>query len=212
VLFVTQANQGDQDNALASVDGRILLPHGLELHGELALDDLNLRHGLRHFGNKAAVLGGFLWVAPFGARDWDLEAEWSWASQFTYTHVHPINRFEHFGGSLGSRTGPDSDLWWAGLRRRLSRGWSAGLFYELERYGEGSLAIAHNQRTSDTQEYLSGVVESRHQPGLALQYRGLRNIELHLDYRFVDVRHAEHVAQSAAQLTHQLRFETRLEF
>jgi hypothetical protein len=212
VLFVTQANEGDRDNAIASADGKLLLPHGLELHGELALDDLNLRRGLRNYGNKVAVLAGFLWLEPFGARDWDLEAEWSWASQFTYTHLIPINRYEHFGGSLGSRTGPDSDLWWVGLRRRLSRGWAAQLFYELERHGEGSLAVAHDQRTSDQQEYLSGTVESRHQPGLRLDYRGLRNLELHLDYRFVDIRHPEHAARSAAQSTHQLHFETRLEF
>ena len=212
VLFVSQGNQGDRDNALASVDGKLLLPSNLELYGECVVDDLNLRRGWRSYGNKLAVLGGFLWLEPCGRRDWDLEAEWSWANQFTYTHVRPINRYQHYGGSLGSRTGPDSDLWVIGLRRRLSRGWAARLFYEMERHGEGSLEKAHDTRTSDTQPYLSGTVESRRQPGLQIAYRGLRGLELYLDYRFVDVRHPAHDPGRRVLDAHQLAFETRVEF
>jgi hypothetical protein len=192
VFFVTQANNGDVDNALVSVDGSWRVARGLELHGECVVDDLNLRRGLRHFGNKLGVLAGGVWQEPLGARDWDLLAEWSWASQFTYTHHFPINRYEHYGVSLGSWTGPDSDLWTLAVRRRWSCGWSTRFFYELERHGEGSLATGDDQRTSDQQDFLSGLVESRHHPGVQATYQGLRSLRLEAAYRWLGVVHPAH--------------------
>ena len=212
VLFVSQANNGDTDNALAGFDWAWRPRHNLEIYGEGVVDDLNLRRGLRHFGNKLALLGGFLWLEPFGARDWDLELEWSAATQFTYTHVRPIDRYQHFGGTLGSRTGPDSELWVAGLRRRWTRGVSSRLFYELERHGEGGIAIAHDQRTSDRQDYLSGVVESRHQPGLELGYRGLRSVEVKAGARAVVIVNPAHIAGARRRTEPALRLESRFEF
>ncbi len=211
VLFVTQANNGDLDNALASVDGRWRIASGGELYGECVIDDLNLRRGWRNYGNKLGVLAGARWLAPFGLGDWDVEAEWSWASQFTYTHVHPIDRYQHFGGTLGSRTGPDSDLWDVALRRRLSRGFEARLFYELERHGEGGLAVDHDQRVSDNVGYLSGVVESRSQPGIAIAYHGLRSIEFGLDVRALTIRHAGHSATAPSRTSPAVLVTTRLE-
>lgn len=189
VFFVTQANNGDVDNALASVDGSLRIASGLELYGECVVDDLNLRRGLRHYGNKLGVLLGVRWLQPLGARDWDLLAEWSWASQFTYTHHFPIDRYEHYGVSVGSRTGPDSDLWTVALTRRWSRGWSTRFSYEMERHGEGDLATGDDERTSDEQDFLSGVVETRHRPGLAVTYRGLRSLQFEAGYRWLGVVH-----------------------
>jgi len=211
VLYVTQANIGDRDNALGSIDGKLLLPD-LELYGEFLVDDLNLRRGLDDFGNKVGALAGFLWLQPFGADDWDLEGEWSWASQFTYTHQTPINRYEHYGLSLGSRAGPDADLWHLGLRRRLSRGWSLQVFYDLERHGEGGLAVDQEERTSDSQDYLSGTVQSSHQPGFELLYRGLRSLDAALEARWLHVTQAQHDPSAAATTDLQLRALTRVEF
>ena len=111
IFFITQANNGDRDNALTGVDAKLLLPN-LELYGELILDDLNLRKGWRNFGNKPAVVVGALWLQPFGARDWDVDIEASWASQFTYSHVIPVNRWENYGQTIGGRAGTD-------VKRRL---------------------------------------------------------------------------------------------
>jgi hypothetical protein len=209
VLFVTQANVGDRDNALASVDASLLLGDGLELYGECVFDDLNLRRGLRHYGNKLGVLAGFLWLQPLGARDWDVDGEWSWASEYTYTHFRQENRYEHFGASLGSRIGPDADLWVLGIRRRWTRGWSARLFYELERHGRGQLGRDQEQRTSDRQDYLSGRVESRHQPGIEVRYRGLRRVDLELDARYQV--HERPGLDPARVRTPRVRLQVRLE-
>jgi len=211
VFFVTQANNGDVDNALASLDGRWRVGRGGEVYGECVLDDLNLRRGLRNFGNKPGLLVGGRWQAPFGARDWDVDAEWSWASQYLYTHHYPVNRYQHFGGTLGSRTGPDADLWTVALRRQWTRGWSLAAAYELERHGEGSLADDHEHRTSDEQEYLSGVTESHHRPGLVVEYQGLRSLGLRLDVRSETVRNPGHVTGATSRTGLALRFETRLE-
>jgi hypothetical protein len=211
VLFVSQANNGDLDNALVGVDFDWRVGRGLGLYGEGVVDDLNLRQGLSYYGNKLALLGGMLWMEPFGARDWDVEFEWSWHGQFTYTHVRPIDRYQHFGGTLGGRTGPDSDLWVAGVRRRLTRGWAVRAFYELVRHGEGGIAIDHDQRTSDNQAYLSGVVESRHQPGLELRYRGLRSIEVIADLRAAIITNPAHDPAADRRIEPALLLETRLD-
>lgn len=212
VLFVAQANNGDHDNALASFDAKWIPQRNLELYTEIVVDDLNLRRGLRHFGNKFGVLAGVLWLEPFGAGNWDADAEWSWASQYTYTHFRAINRYQHFGGTLGSRTGPDADLSVVGVRRHLSRGWSARIGYELERHGEGGIALDHEQRRSDRQEFLSGIRESQHRPGLEVQYRGLRSFDLRADYGYRIVRNPGHVSGAPALRTHEVRVDTRIEF
>jgi len=211
VLYITQANLGDLDNALGSADANFRLGRHGRVYGECVVDDLNLRHGIRHFGNKLGVALGFQLLEPFGVRDWDLEGEWSWASQFTYTHHAPVNRYGHYGATLGSFIGPDADLWVVGLVRHLSLGWTARLFYALERHGEGGLAIGDDQRTSDQQDYLSGVVEARHQPGLQLRYRSVRRLDLDFEYRYVAVRNARHVASSRLD-RHAVSVEARVEF
>lgn len=211
VLFVTQANNGDLDNALASADGRWRVGRGGELYGECVIDDLNLRKGLRDFGNKLGVLAGARWQAPFGARDWDVDAEWSWASQYLYTHYRPIDRYQHFGGTLGSRTGPDADLWSLQVRRQWTRSFSVAAVYELERHGEGGLETDHGRRTSDAQEYLSGITESRHRPGFVAEYQALRSLGVRLDVRAETVHHAGHAPGAAPRTDLAVRFETRLE-
>jgi hypothetical protein len=211
IYFVTQANNGDRDNALTGVDAKILLPQ-LELYGELLLDDLNLRRGLRHYGNKPAVVVGLLWMQPFGARDWDVDAEWSWASQYTYTHVTPINRWEHYGQTLGSRTGTDAALLVTGVRRRWTRGWSTRLFYEREQQGEGDVSLDHDTRDDDEQDYLSGTVETLHRPGLEVTYRGLRSLVLEGRTSWEIVENPAHDARRSDLENLWLRLETRLEF
>ena len=211
IYFVTQSNNGDSDNALTGVDAKLLLPN-LELYGELILDDLNLRKGISHFGNKPAVLMGLLWMQPFGARDWDFDAEWSWASQYTYSHVTPINRWEHYGRTLGGRSGTDAALFVAGLRHRWSRGWSTRLAYELELLGEGDVSIGHDQRTSDEQEFLSGVAERLHRPGLEVHYRGLRNLVLDWRGSWEIVENPLHDSARSNLESLRLHFATRIEF
>ena len=212
ILFVAQANNGDNDNALASVDFRWIPASGLSLYGECMADDLNLRRGLQHFGNKVALLSGLHWAAPFGAGDWDVEAEWSWASQFTYTHVRPINRYQHFGGPLGSRYGPDAEFVVTALRRQWTRGWSMSLFYEHVRRGEGGLEVDHDDRISDDQEYLSGVVETTLAPGIAWQFRGLRTIDVDLVASGLRVRNPGHDAAASDVTSLAARVAARLEF
>jgi hypothetical protein len=211
IYFVTQANNGDRDNALTGVDAKLLLPQ-LELYGELLLDDLNLRRGLRHFGNKPAVVAGLLWMQPFGAADWDVDAEWSWAAQYTYTHVVPINRWEHYGQTLGSRTGTDAALWVTGVRRRWTRGWSTRLFYELEQQGEGDVSKGHDTRDGDAQAFLSGTVESRHRPGVEVRYQGLRSLVLDGRVSWEIIANPHHDASRSDLESLRLRLETRLEF
>jgi hypothetical protein len=211
IYFVTQANNGDRDNALTGVDAKLLLPN-LELYGELLLDDLNLRRGLRHFGNKPAVLVGALWLQPFGVHDWDIDVEWSWAAQYVYSHVIPVNRWEHYGETLGSRTGTDSALLVTGVRRRWSRGWSTRLAYELESHGEGDVSAAHDQRPQDEQEFLSGVVQRLHRPGLEVRYQGLRSVRFdgHISWEIAEKPNND--ASRADVQSLRLQIETLFEF
>jgi hypothetical protein len=212
VLYVSQANIGDLDNALGSLDVGLRLGRSARLYGECVIDDLNLRRGLEDFGNKVGVAMGFLWQAPFGAADWDVDGEYSWASQFTYTHDQPIDRYEHYGATFGSRIGPDADLWVAGVRRRLTRSWWVRAFYELERHGEGNLATGDNERTSEDQQYLSGVTESRHEPGLQLRYSGLRSLDLEAEYRYLLAENPHNDPMAPDARRQEVRVEARVEF
>ena len=86
------------------------------------------------------------------------------------------------------------------------------VFYERVRRGEGRLDIDHDDRISDEQEYLSGVVETTHAPGIGWSYRGLRTIDVDLEARALQVRNPGN--DPAANPTSSLaaRVAARLEF
>ena len=85
-------------------------------------------------------------------------------------------------------------------------------FYALERHGEGDLGIDQEERTSDAQEYLSGTVESRHQPGVEIRYRGLRNLEFDAAWSWLRVVHAGNDPAAASRDDWAAAFAARLEF
>ena len=74
------------------------------------------------------------------------------------------------------------------------------------------MSIGHDQRTADDQEFISGVAERLHRPGLQVRYQGLRNLVLDLQASWEIVERPNHDTARDDLESLRLHFATRLEF
>lgn len=154
-----QHAQGDRDNVLLGLDGRLRLPAALpgawELHAELTLDDYTLGDlGSEEEGQRSAWLAGVsgcpLPVEPGQAAmslgslrlpglSW-LTVEWSAVRPYMYGHFYDANRFDHGGLSLGATPQPNTRvLDWEWRHESATPGLRAG---SLHLSGLGVLRLA----------------------------------------------------------------------
>ncbi len=101
---------GSPDNALLGADLTAVPLTGLELHGQLIIDDLITgRLGHSWAGNKLGGLIGAVWSPTLMGADIDLGADWIWTRPYLYTHQPTETDYRHYGDGLGHPFGPNSD-------------------------------------------------------------------------------------------------------
>jgi hypothetical protein len=167
--FFNEELQRNADNALISLDFDLIPHKGIELYGELLIDDTQQFssrpfEAFKNWGTKFGVLFGGYYVNPFSLQDTELRAEYAFVNQYTYTHHTLTNDYTHAGGLIGHRIGTDADDLWIQVRRYFSTNLTGTLEFEQERHGEGRYNKPHRLEEDATREdeweFLSGVVES----------------------------------------------------
>lgn len=102
---------GDRDNAALSLDLNIRYPERFRWYGEFFLDDMlsPLKIFSDDWGNKWAATLGFQYFGQVVAKDLILTVEYSHVEPWVYTHFFGgSHNYAHFGQSLGSPLGPNS--------------------------------------------------------------------------------------------------------
>jgi len=102
---------GDRDNAAISFDFNIRFPKRFRWYGEFFLDDMlnPLKIFSDDWGNKWAATLGFQCFGQIIAKDLVLSVEYSHVEPWVYTHFFGgSHNYGHFGQSLGSPLGPNS--------------------------------------------------------------------------------------------------------
>ena len=103
---------GDRDNAVLSFDLSVLFPQNFFWYIEFFLDDIDTPLSIfgDDYGNKWALTAGTQFYGTVLERDITVSFEYSRIEPWVYTHFYGgSHRYTHYGQSLGSSIGPNSD-------------------------------------------------------------------------------------------------------
>jgi hypothetical protein len=129
---------GDRDNAALSFDCEIFLPREFRWYGEFFLDDIASPLTLfsDDFGNKWALTAGAQYFGVLFGRDLQVNLEYTRIEPWVYTHFNGgSHSYTHYGRSLGSDLGPDSDELFCSGEFAVSKRNTVGLFLKNTRKG-----------------------------------------------------------------------------
>ena len=93
---------GDGDNASLGIDFKWNIWKGVQLYGQLYMDELIFKEfvsGDGWWGNKQAFQIGAKYIDAFGVSNLDLQGEWNYVRPFTYTHYSLPGTLSHQGYS-----------------------------------------------------------------------------------------------------------------
>lgn len=197
--FYRAAEHGleDRDNKTISIDFNAVPACGYNIYGSVFLDEFKQSEiGTNWYGNKHAFLGGLYLVDPGGLNNLALRIEYAAVMPWVYTHKISYNRFTTSNRSLGYWAGPNSQVWYAHIKRdwhhRLSSGvkfrqWKHGENYTDENIGGNidqgyNVLLGNQQQPRTTRRFLEGVLSTYNYAEIYLQYEPFNDLFLNLSY------------------------------
>jgi hypothetical protein len=148
---------GDRDNAILSIDFSVSFPQNFRWYLEFFIDDISAPHTLFNddWGNKWAFTVGGQFFGTILQKDISITVEYSRVEPWVYTHFYGgSHRYTHYGKSLGSALGPNSDAFISIGEYGLSKHNSLGLFIKNIRKNEnergGSITNVFQEKNSST--------------------------------------------------------------
>ena len=133
----TEHSLGDRDNALLSMDLELRPFDGLKLYGTLFLDELRKdKLGSDWYGNKHGFQAGLHLTDPFGIANLAIRGEYVAIMPWVYTHKYSVNRFTHGGLPLGHWAGPNSEIIYLHVEKRLNRRLNTGIKLRQWKHGQ----------------------------------------------------------------------------
>lgn len=139
-FYGNQWNQRDDDNILWAADLAWQTGKGLDLYGELLMDDVQYEQNPPAPQKLGFLVGGH-WADPLGLRDTDLKWEWAGNQKWVYTQRRYANRYVGSDtlSPLGHWMGTDADAFGAFIEHRLHPKLNLGLGYSWARKGQGRI-------------------------------------------------------------------------
>jgi len=138
ILWPTQHNLMDRDNATMALEFEYFPWKGSKLYGTLYLDEFTTTQIFNdYWANKQGLQLG-LHYAPLKLPT-DFRIEFSAVHPWTYTHKFFYSSYTHNGADLGFYAGPNSRLWFFENQWWLSRRLYAKLQYRYLKHGDDFL-------------------------------------------------------------------------
>lgn len=122
MLWPTQHNLQDRDNATMAFEIEYFPLNGLKAYSSLFIDELTysqLSH--KYWANKQGYQFGLHYVPRFPNLATELRLEFTAVRPWTYTHKFDFNTFTHQGRCLGFYAGPNSQNWLFENRWQLTK-------------------------------------------------------------------------------------------
>jgi hypothetical protein len=188
-----------RNNVMWDADVRYIPRPGVEIYGELLLDDLGTETS-----DTPTRLGyelGGAWAGVVGGRVLRARGEWARVWRYVYSVFYGQN-FIHEGVPLGYPHGPDSRVILAAAGIEVRRGLELGAKGQRIDHGEDGLGIAWDpddpaQAGADASEF-GGVVERQWQLLATARYRLPPLVELEVELGGAWVRNAAHRPEDAS--------------
>jgi hypothetical protein len=188
----------DRDKALLALDMQIRPRSGMEIYGDVIIDDLAFdKLGTNWYGNQYAFRLGVTATPQMRVlRDATFNIDYVRIQPYVYTHRLPMNRYVHGGFPLGNPVGPNSDAWRIGWNHLLSGRSGMEVYFSRVRKGhnvtddEGNLLrnvggdISQGFRPDDSENvyFLDGNLEKSDIIGILLRYEILHQFFLTAGY------------------------------
>ncbi len=145
-----ELQNGSFDNSVAGIDGKINLPHNVQLYGQFLLDEFVKSEFFKHngyIGNKWALQMGLKYIDAFGIKNLDLQLEHNRVRPFTYSHYDSVANFTHYNQPLTHVLGANFKEYIAILRYQPAPKWLA----------EAKLVYYTQGRDSSNESYGSNI-------------------------------------------------------
>lgn len=159
-------------NGLFGVDVTWRVGDSSVLYVDSVVDDYQPQRGLdsiRNWDSKYAVQFGAYVVDPFGLRDTDVRAEYTFVNQYAYTHEFEALPYTLGGRPLGFFTGPDADDLYLGATKWLTPHVRVAANVSQTRKGEQDITEPRLPGGPQTWTFLSGVEETRRVFGVGVR-------------------------------------------
>jgi hypothetical protein len=218
----TEHNLRDRDNALLAIDFESRIFRGTKIYGTFLIDELRKEKlGTDWFGNKHGFQVGFHLTDPFKIPNIALRFEYLAIMPWVYTHRFDINRYISDSSSLGSRAGPNSEIFYFHLEkewhRRLITGlkwwqWKHGENYPNENIGGDillgrSILLGDQELPVTTSKFLDGILETEKVVEFYTRYEVFN--DFYLNFRARNMRYSKQ--EETTNLT-ELHFGIRLDY
>lgn len=204
LLWPTQHNLMDRDNATMALEFEYFPRRGSKLYGTLFLDEFTTTQIFNNYwANKQGIQLGFHY-APVKMPA-DFRIEFTAVHPWTYTHKYFYNSYTHNGVNLGFYAGPNSQLWffenqwWPGKRlfvkiqyRRLKHGIEPLAEEDPDYYPIGSDSNQnYNDRNLDDDHntrWLMGEIETANEYQALVTYRWRKEIIFDLGLKIQELQ------------------------
>lgn len=161
-------NEQPNGNTFGALDFVARPKSGLELYGQLLVDDVQIEKTRRGDlePNEIAYLFGTEFADPLGARGASAGLEYTRVANRTYNTIQPWEKFLHRNRPLAHFLGNDFDRWLLHASMYAGKQVQIFLMTELRRRGEGRIDSLFDQRFKDipleegySEKFPTGVVE-----------------------------------------------------
>jgi hypothetical protein len=186
----------DRDNILGALDAALLIPsQGLEIYGQIMMDDARVGAEYDSFPDKVALMGGFLWADPLGLPNTDVRVEYTHIGTFTYTHKSHTNNYTlQDSFLLAHDLGTDGEGFYVTLRHFLPLPLIVSMHGEFTRKGEGRLDVPwEDDPVFFDDPFPSGIVEEKTSLWLQFDVNPLGRWEVLLDGRYTTFKNMGNV-------------------
>ncbi|MEQ9263920.1 MAG: capsule assembly Wzi family protein [Balneolaceae bacterium] len=137
-LSIAEWEQQDQDNGFAGIEGVLRPIRGLELYGEILIDDLGDSDDIFKWEKRNAsnsTFARYLGIKYALKTGTVLNIDYQRIEASLYAHKLPLNAHSEKGIGLGSQVGPNGDELSIGIEQWLSHRTRISLQYDYNRHG-----------------------------------------------------------------------------
>jgi len=157
-------------NSYVAIDAELNFQPGIELYGELMIDDLHFEPEYLH-PDRTSFLVGAYFADPLD-NNTDFRIEYTHINNYVYYHTQNWQDYLYQGEYIGNPLGPDADQLYLEATHRLSDKFNLSLSYSHERHGEGQVGITlpSDPVIANENIFLSGILEKQQAYQAELSY------------------------------------------
>ena len=202
-----QLNEGKDDNTFLGMDFNFRPIKDLKFYGELLIDDIQIENKSKtdKEPDELGYTGGVSLINIL-LPGMGFNFEYQKITDWTYNQDKPYNRYLHKEKTLGSKLGPDADIFNCSISGWIAQGLRFGLSYSFVRKGQGRIDAQWTEPWLNTngeyrEKFPSGVVEEEKISSGFIEYDYNNLIRFRVFAGYTDVRNQDNIENNTAHFS-----------